>query len=161
MPYEIERKFLVNGSFQEFAFRKTHIRQGYLAKGEHATVRVRIKGDAGILTIKGKTAHGSISRYEWEKDIELKDARELLSLCTGGIIDKYRYEIRVGNHVFEVDEFLGDNLGLIVAEVELSSEDEPYEKPNWLGSEVSGEPKYNNSQLAKHPYMDWNDNEKR
>jgi adenylate cyclase len=160
MPYEIERKFLVKGSFEEQAFKKSHIRQGYLATGRSATVRVRTKGDKGFLTIKGKSDPGGITRYEWEKEIPLKDAEELLELCTEGLIDKIRHEIRIGAHVFEVDVFHGLNEGLIVAEVELGDESEAFERPSWLGTEVTGDRKYNNSQLVKRPFSEWNSSEK-
>ena len=155
MPYEIERKFLVCGEFRHLAFRQYRIQQGYLASGAAATVRVRRKGDKGFLTIKNKPKPGSFTRYEWEKEIPLADALELLTLCTKGLIDKIRYEIQVGSHVYEVDEFAGDNLGLIVAEVELGSEDEAYERPDWLGMEVTHDPKYHNSRLIKRPFARW------
>src|ERR1035437_8207441 len=126
MPLEIERKFLVAGEFWNLAFKKSRIRQGYLASGKGGTVRIRTKENFGFITIKGKSNAAGISRYEWEKEISLKDAEELLLLCTEGYIDKFRYEIEVGEHVFEVDDFLGENEGLILAEVELGSEDEAY-----------------------------------
>jgi adenylate cyclase len=156
MPYEIERKFLVKDSFKEQALRRFRIQQGYLASGQLSNVRVRIKDNKGFLTIKGKTLPGGISRYEWEKEIPYDDAVELLKLCENSLIDKYRYEIQSGKHIFEVDEFLGNNQGLVVAEVELESEMEEFERPFWLGEEVSGDRKYNNSQLAKYPYSEWN-----
>lgn len=158
MPYEIERKFLVTGAFEHLAFSKKRIKQGYLAFSQTSTVRVRTKGEKGYLTIKGKPALGSFTRYEWEKEIPLQDAEELLTLSIGGLIDKYRYEVKVGNHVFEVDEFLGANLGLLVAEVELTNEDEAYERPDWVGQEVTGDKRYNNSHLSAHPYTEWNTN---
>ena len=155
MPLEIERKFLVVGEFRHRAFKKSRIRQGYLASGKGGTCRIRTKGKKGYITIKGKTNAAGISRYEWEKKISLHDAEELLLLCTEGYIDKIRYEIKVGKHVFEVDEFLGENKGLIIAEVELSSESEPYKRPEWLGDEVTGDRKYYNSQLVKNPFTKW------
>ncbi|MCX6307585.1 MAG: CYTH domain-containing protein [Bacteroidia bacterium] len=155
MPLEIERKFLVVGEFRNLAFRKSRIRQGYLASGKGATVRIRTKGDNGYITVKGKTNEAGITRYEWEKNISLQDAEELLRLCTEGYIDKFRYEIKVGQHVFEVDEFLGENEGLIIAEVELGSEMETYIRPSWLGDEVTGIRKYYNSQLVQHPFSKW------
>lgn len=157
MPLEIERKFLVTGAFRHLAFKKSRIRQGYLASGKGGTVRIRTKGKNGFITIKGKSLNGGLSRYEWEKKISLSDAEELLLLCTDGLIDKFRYEIQVGKHVFEVDEFLAENLGLIVAEVELESEDEAFVRPEWLGEEVTGDRKYYNSQLVQHPYSTWNE----
>lgn len=157
MPLEIERKFLVTGEFRNLAFKKSRIRQGYLASGKGGTVRIRTKGEKGFITIKGKSSNGGLSRYEWEKKISLLDAEELLLLCTEGLIDKYRYEIKVGKHIFEVDEFLGANQGLIVAEVELGSEDETFTRPDWLGEEVTGDRKYYNSQLVKRPFNQWNE----
>jgi adenylate cyclase len=157
MPVEIERKFLVSGPYKELAFKKSRIRQGYLASGKGGTVRIRTKGEKGFITIKGKSNAEGISRYEWEKQISLKDAEELLLLCTEGYIDKIRYEIKVGNHVFEVDEFFGENQGLVVAEVELGSETESFESPTWLGIEVTGDRKYYNSQLVKRPFSKWDE----
>jgi len=153
---EIERKFLVkNESFKDEAFKQTRIIQGFLSTDPKRTVRVRIKGDLGFLTIKGKGNKTGTSRFEWEKEIPLVEAQALLKLCKKGVIDKTRYEVKVGNHIFEVDEFLGDNEGLVVAEVELSNENEAFTKPNWLGEEVTGETKYYNSQLSKHPFKKW------
>lgn len=157
MPLEIERKFLVTGSFRELAFKKSRIRQGYLASGKGGTVRIRTKGKKGYITIKGKSNAAGISRYEWEKKISLNDAEELLLLCTEGYIDKFRYEIKVGKHIFEVDEFLGENQGLLIAEVELGNENESYIRPNWLGEEVTGNRKYYNSQLVKNPFSKWDE----
>lgn len=155
MPLEIERKFLVEGEFRDLAFKKSRIRQGYLASGKGGTVRIRTKGKQGYITIKGKGNLAGMTRYEWEKKISLQDAEELLLLCTEGYIDKFRYEIKVGKHIFEVDEFLGENQGLVIAEVELGSEDEPYIRPVWLGQEVTGDRKYYNSQLVKNPFSQW------
>jgi adenylate cyclase len=155
MPYEIERKFLITGPFQQLAFSKKRIKQGYLAFSDRSTVRVRTKGNKGFITIKGKPTPGSFARYEWEKEIELKDAEDLLTLCIGSLIDKFRYEVKVGKHVFEVDEFLGANFGLFVAEVELSDENEDFERPDWIGQEVTNDKRYYNSHLSKHPYTEW------
>ena len=155
MAQEIERKFLVAGSFREHATRQTRIVQGYLSSVPERTVRVRIKGDKGFLTIKGIGNASGAARYEWEKEIPLCEARELLKLCEPGIIDKTRYLVRSGQHVFEVDEFYGENEGLTVAEVELSSEDEPFVKPAFIGREVTGDVRYYNSQLMKHPFTTW------
>jgi len=152
---EIERKFLVKGEYKSQAVRSFRIVQGYLSSVSGRTVRIRIRGDKGYLTIKGKSNESGLSRYEWEKEIPLNEAEELLLLCEPGAIDKTRYEIPIGNHIFEVDEFYGDNAGLIIAEVELGSEDESYLTPEWLGKEVTGERRYYNSCLTKHPFKDW------
>ena len=132
MPQEIERKFLVKGDFKSQVFQSVRLTQGYLSSVPERTVRVRIKGDRGYLTIKGKVTASGISRYEWEKEIPCDEARELLVLCEPGIIDKVRYWVQAGKHVFEVDEFYGENEGLVVAEIELSCEDEPFDRPEWL-----------------------------
>ena len=118
-------------------------------------MRVRTWGEKGFLTIKGPTAKDSCSRFEWEIEIPLDDARELIGLCDGGVIDKVRHLVSFKGHVFEVDEFAGDNQGLVVAEVELSSEDEEFERPDWLGKEVTGERRYYNSCLLSSPYCSW------
>ncbi|CAM1341771.1 CYTH domain-containing protein [Tenacibaculum amylolyticum] len=156
MSVEIERKFLVlNHSFKEQAYQKTTIKQGFLNSNKERVVRVRIKDDSGFLTIKGKSNTTGTTRFEWEKEISLEDANNLLQLCEKGVIEKYRYLVKIENHVFEVDEFLGDNLGLLVAEIELSSENESFSKPTWLGEEVTGQIKYYNSNLSKLPFKDW------
>lgn len=153
---EVERKFLVNSdAFKSEAYKKTRITQGFLNTDKNRTVRVRVKGNLGFITVKGKSSENGLSRFEWEKEIPIKEAESLLMLCEPTIIDKNRYEINVGQHVFEVDEFFGDNLGLIVAEVELKTEKEVFEKPEWLGEEVTGDIKYYNSLLSKHPYCTW------
>ncbi len=153
---EIERKFLVNSNaFKKEAFKSTRIIQGFLNTDKERTVRVRLKGDKGFITVKGKSNNSGLSRFEWEKEISKTDAESLLKLCEKGIIDKIRYEVKVGNHIFEVDEFFGDNEGLIIAEVELNSEDETFKKPDWLGQEVTGQIKYYNSQLSKLPFNTW------
>lgn len=153
---EIERKFLVTSkAFKEEAFKNTRIIQGFLSTDPERTVRIRLKGEKGILTIKGKSSEDGLSRFEWEKEVEKTEAEALLKLCKKGIIDKMRYEVNVGKHVFEVDEFFVDNEGLIVAEVELNSEDEAFTKPKWLGKEVTGINKYYNSQLSITPFKDW------
>ena len=154
---EIERKFLVkNNTYKIDAKANFRIVQGFLNTHPERTVRVRIKGDSGFLTIKGIGNKTGTTRFEWEKEIDLPEAEALLSLCEEGIIDKIRYEIKVGNHTYEVDEFLGINEGLIVAEIELTEEDEVFSTPNWLGEEVTGDIKYYNSQLSKNPFCDWN-----
>lgn len=155
MAQEIERKFLVKGSFKEAAFDALRITQGYLSTAPGRSVRVRLKGDKGYLTIKGPSRDGGLSRFEWEKEIGADEARELLALCEPGLIDKTRWLVKAGTHTFEVDEFHGDNEGLIMAEVELSAPDEPYEKPEWLGQEVTGDRRYYNSYLTKNPYKIW------
>lgn len=153
---EIERKFLVNSTdFKKGAASKTRIVQAYLNSHPERSVRVRIKGKKGVLTIKGKGNATGISRFEWEKEIPLAEAESLLPLCEKGSIDKIRYEVTVGNHTYEVDEFFGDNEGLIVAEIELTAENETFEKPVWLAEEVSGQNKYYNSSLVKLPFCDW------
>jgi len=153
---EIERKFLVTSDdFKEESFKSTRIIQGFLNTDKERTVRVRIKGEQGFLTVKGKSNASGLSRFEWEKEISKIDAEALLLLCEKGIIDKIRYEVNVGKHIFEVDEFLGENKGLVIAEVELNSETETFKKPNWLGQEVTGEIKYYNSQLSKQPFKTW------
>lgn len=153
---EIERKFLVNSdAFKNEAFKKTRICQGFLNTDKERTVRVRIKGETGFITVKGQSSNDGLSRFEWEKEISKSEVESLLKLCEPTIIDKIRYEVKLGNHIFEVDEFFGDNAGLIVAEVELENENETFEKPNWLGKEVTGNIKYYNSQLSKQPYSSW------
>ena len=156
MAQEIERKFLVKDSrFKELAFSSSRIAQGYICSSRGRTVRVRIRDEKGYLTIKGPAGENGLSRYEWEKEIPLDEAQELMKLCEPGMIDKTRYLVQSGSHVFEVDEFYGENEGLIVAEVELSSENEPFEKPDFIGEEVTGIAKYYNSFLMKFPYTKW------
>lgn len=156
MAQEIERKFLVlDNSYKELAFAQSRISQGYICSARGRTVRVRIRADKGYLTIKGASEVSGLSRYEWEKEIPLEEAEELMKLCEPGRIDKTRYLVQAGNHVFEVDEFYGENQGLIVAEVELKSEDETFEKPSFLGEEVTGQVRYYNSFLMKNPYSRW------
>ena len=153
---EIERKFLViSNDFKNESYKQTRIKQGFLNTNPERTVRVRVKGDKGYLTIKGLSSTNGLSRYEWEKEISKHDANQLLKLCEKGIIDKTRYEINIGEHTFEVDEFYGDNQGLVIAEVELQNESEAFDKPNWLGKEVTGITKYYNSQLSINPYKSW------
>lgn len=153
---EIERKFLVKSSdFKEQAFAQNQIAQGYLSSLAERTVRVRIKGKKGFLTIKGIGHNGGMSRFEWENEIPLDEAQELLKLCEKGKIEKTRFEIKVGKHVFEVDEFYGENEGLIMAEIELESETESFEKPDWLGEEVTNDERYYNAYLSKKPFKTW------
>lgn len=155
MPQEIERKFLVTGEYKSQAYAQTRIVQGYISSARGRTVRVRIRDDKGYLTIKGASNASGTSRYEWEKEISLEEARELMQLCEPGIIDKTRYLVQSGIHTFEVDEFYGENDGLVVAEVELASEDESFEKPIFIGQEVTGDIRYYNSQLMKYPFKIW------
>jgi adenylate cyclase len=155
MAQEIERKFLVKGEFKPLAVKQTRITQGYLSSVPERTVRVRIKGDKGFITIKGIGNQSGASRYEWEKEISVEEVNELLKICEPGVIDKIRFLVKVGEHTFEVDEFFGDNQGLTVAEIELKSENEVFNKPNWLGDEVTGDAKYYNSMLMKNPFTKW------
>ncbi len=155
---EIERKFLVRkgGAYQGAAFSSSHICQGYIP-AEGATVRVRIRDQQAYLTIKSHSNDGGLSRYEFEKEITLDEAHHLLTLCCGGVIDKRRYLVRSGEHVFEVDEFYGNNEGLVMAEVELTSPDEPFDRPSFIGAEVTGDKRYYNSYLLTNPYAAWKD----
>ena len=156
MSIEIERKFLVtDDSYKALAYHSDRIAQGYLCREGGNSTRVRVRGDKGFLTIKGPSLDGGLSRFEWEKEISTCEAWELLKLCHGGIIDKVRYLVKHGEHVFEVDEFLGDNEGLVVAEVELGSIDEVFEKPAFLGKEVTGDKRYYNSSLTRVPFKCW------
>ena len=154
MAIEIERKFLVKGDFRKDESHSYKITQAYLCKESGRTVRVRTRDDKGFLTIKGPSEDGGISRFEWEIEISLDDAMQLITLCDN-VLDKTRHIVPFGTHIFEVDEFHGDNEGLIVAEVELKSADEEIEKPDWLGQEVTGDKKYYNSRLTLNPYKNW------
>ena len=156
MAQEIEKKFLVNGdAFKSEASKSTRITQGYLSSVPERTVRVRIKGSSGYITIKGIGNASGASRYEWEKEIPVSEVEELLKICEPGVIAKTRYEVKCGNLKFEIDEFYGDNQGLVVAEIELPAEDTHFEKPTWLGVEVTGDARYYNSMLMKNPYTKW------
>lgn len=155
MVVEIERKFLVKGEFKAHAINSFDIVQGYLSPVPERSVRVRIKEGKGYLTIKGIGNESGVSRYEWEREIQLDEAKALLEICEPGVIKKTRYVIEEGAHMFEVDEFFGDNKGLIIAEVELRSEDEKFDKPVWLGREVTGDVKYYNAMLMKKPFLEW------
>lgn len=153
---EIERKFLVTSdAFKAAAHTENRIVQGYLNSNPERTVRVRIKGKKGYITIKGKGNASGTTRFEWETEIPLVEAENLLLLCEKGVIDKIRYEIPQGNHVYEVDVFSGENEGLIIAEIELDSESEHFEKPDWIGKEVTGDKRYYNAFLSHHPYQSW------
>jgi len=156
MAQEIEKKFLVKGDFKPLIVKETRITQGYLSSVPERTVRVRIKGDIGFMTIKGIGNESGASRYEWEREISIEDTKALLAICEPGVIDKTRFIVKAeGNLVFEVDEFYGENEGLTVAEIELPTEDTPFTKPSWLGEEVTGDVKYYNSMLMKNPYKNW------
>lgn len=155
MFQEIERKFLVKGDFKLYSDCCQRIVQGYMCSDSRRTVRVRIYGDKGYIAVKGRNRDGGLARFEWEKEISLHEAEALLGLCEPGIIEKYRYLVQFGGHVFEVDEFQGDNDGLIIAEVELASEDEVFMRPDWLGEEVTGDRRFYNSYLSLHPFNTW------
>lgn len=153
---EIERKFLViSDAYKAEAFKKTRIIQGFLNTHPDRTVRVRLKENKGVLTVKGRASKNGVTRFEWEKELSKTDTEALLELCEKGIIDKVRHEVKVENHIFEIDEFFGDNQGLVIAEIELKTEDETFSKPKWLGVEVTGDLKYYNSQLGKNPFNTW------
>ena len=155
MFQEIERKFIVCGDFKAEAFQATPIIQGYLS--HKPSVRVRIRGDKGYLTIKGPVSKSGVSRFEWEKEIAVDEALALLELAEPERIDKTRYLVKNtdGIHTWEVDEFHGDNEGLVMAEIELADENEPFDKPDWIGEEVTGDPRYYNSALKDRPFKTW------
>lgn len=153
---EIERKFLVSGSYKHLSFRHTHIMQGYISTEPERSVRIRIRGDKGYLTIKGKSTSNGLSRFEWEKEISVDEANQLMQLCLpSSVIEKTRYEIRHDNHIIEVDEFKGLNEGLILAEIELTSIHDSVNLPEWIGEEVTGDVRYYNSMLSRNPYKYW------
>ncbi|MFI3330431.1 MAG: CYTH domain-containing protein [Rikenellaceae bacterium] len=156
MSLEIERKFLVTSmSFKSRAESFTHITQGYLSLDPERVVRIRVRDDKAYITIKGKSNKSGLSRFEWEQEIMAEDAYKLLELSLGGVIDKVRYIVDYKDFIYEVDEFFGENAGLVVAEIELESENQEFEKPDWLGAEVTGDKKYYNSQLMRLPYLKW------
>lgn len=155
MSTEIERKFLVAGDFRPFVRASERIAQGYLCTDPERTVRIRLKGEKGYITLKGAGNASGTSRHEWEYEIPGPDARELLTLCISGSIDKTRHYVPAGKHTFEVDVFYGSNEGLIVAEIELTDENEAFEHPVWLGKEVTGDNRYYNVSLSKNPYKNW------
>lgn len=142
----------MRGDYREFISSSSRIKQAYICASRGNTTRVRIRDDKAYLTIKGPSL--GLSRFEWEKEISVEDAEALMTLCAA-YIDKTRHLVPYGGHIFEVDEFYGENEGLVVAEVELSSEDECFDKPEWLGEEVSADPRYRNSQLLVKPYCKW------
>jgi len=155
MGQEIEKKFLVKGDFLPFVNKSTRIVQGYLSSVPERTVRVRIKGDNGFLTIKGIGNDSGASRFEFEKEITVDEANELLKICEPGVIDKVRHLVKVEPYTFEVDEFHGENEGLTVAEIELPDENAVFDRPEWLGEEVTGDKRYYNSMLMKNPFTKW------
>ncbi len=156
MNIEIERKFLVkNNSFKKESFQKKYIKQGFLNSNKERVVRIRISDDLAFITVKGESNNSGTTRFEWEKEINKNDAEQLLLLCEPTLIEKNRYLVKISNHVFEVDEFLNDNKGLIIAEIELSSENENFKKPSWLGKEVTGDIKYYNSNISLFPFKNW------
>ena len=152
---EIERKFLVCGDFKSQAASSSRIRQAYINQAGGRTVRVRIRDEKAYLTIKGPSLDGGLSRFEWEIEIPVADAEQLLELRVSAVIDKRRYLVPFEGHTFEVDEFYGDNEGLVMAELELSEPDEAFARPSWLGWEVTGDPRYYNSHLSRHPFKEW------
>ena len=153
---ETERKFLVkDNTYKNGATESRRMTQGYICRESGRTVRVRISDSMAWLTIKGASNDSGLSRYEWEKEIPVDEARGLMALCREGIIDKTRYIVPFGGHDFEVDEFHGDNAGLVMAEIELENESEPFGRPGWLGKEVTGDRRYYNSMLTLHPFSEW------
>lgn len=155
MPQEIERKFLVDGEFRNYVTSSEKIAQGYLSSVPERIVRVRIRGEKAFLTIKGITNISGMSRFEWEKEIQLAEAEELLNLCEKGVVIKIRHIVPFEGMRFEIDEFLGANKGLIIAEVELRTESDSISTPEWLGREVTGDRRYYNSNLSKIPFSEW------
>ncbi len=157
---EVERKFLVKGEdFKRAATAVVPILQGYLSSVPERSVRVRLRGEKAFLTVKGGASRDGVSRFEWEKEIDPHEAKELIKLCEPGAVEKSRYLVPAGKHIYEVDEFHGDNEGLVVAEIELSVADEDFIKPDWLGKEVTGDIRYYNASLTKNPYKNWRGDE--
>lgn len=156
---EVERKFLVTGDFKEQAVSSTHIAQGYIASGGGRTVRVRIRGDKGYLTIKGPSNKAGLARFEWEKEIPRHEAEALMTICEPGIIEKTRWLVPSadGRHTWEVDVFEGENEGLVMAEIELESEDDTFEKPHFIGKEVTSDRRFYNSHMRRYPFRMWKD----
>lgn len=156
MLVEIERKYLVkNEDFLNMASHHLSIKQGYLNADKSRNVRVRILGQKAYLTIKGESSESGLTRFEWEQEIDLEDANSLLTLSLPSIISKQRFYVNYGNHTWEIDLFHGDNKGLVLAEIELQSESEEFLLPSFIGKEVSGDKRYYNSYLSKHPYTTW------
>lgn len=155
MQKEIERKYLVCGEFKSSAYAATQVAQGYLCSDAARCVRIRIRDDKGYLTIKGVSDDTGLSRYEWEREIPVGEARELMNLCEPGRIEKTRYLVAHGRHTIEIDEFHGENEGLVLAEVELADEAEAFSPPAFLSEEVTGDIRFYNAYLSKHPYSTW------
>ncbi len=156
MKQEIERKFLLKSTaFKKVSFTKKHIVQGFLNSNKNRVVRIRIIDEKAYLTIKGISEDGGLTRLEWEKEILLQEAKSLMTLSEKEVIEKYRYYHKIGEHIFEIDEFLGSNKGLFIAEVELQHRGETFLRPTYLGKEVTGQEKYYNSNLSKYPFKDW------
>lgn len=156
MGLEIERKFLVKGNdYRNEAYKYYDMVQGYIAHENGRSVRIRITNTESLITIKGPTDAKGMSRYEWNHTIDKRDAVELMELCQGSKIEKRRYLIHSGPHVFEIDEFHGENEGLVIAEVELTSENEVFQKPDFIGDEVTGDKRYYNAHLTRDPYKNW------
>lgn len=156
MLQEIERKFKVkNDAYKAEAVKVVRITQGYLSSVPERTVRIRLKDEEAFITIKGATNDRGTTRFEWEKSISVSEALQLISLCEKGVIDKRRYMVPVGKYTFEVDEFYGDNEGLVMAEIELPDENTTFTKPDWLGEEVTGDGRYYNAMLVKKPFKHW------
>lgn len=153
---EIERKYLVTSLnfLKEYSI-KNEIAQGYISSNPKRTVRIRIKGTKGFITIKGIGSENGVSRFEWEKEIALEEAKSLLKLCEKGVIEKTRYEVKSGNHTIEIDVFHGENEGLILAEIELENENESILKPHWIGNEVTNDKRYYNAFLSQNPFKKW------
>ena len=160
MAQEIERKYMVVGEYKHLAHSSIHMIQGYIASGRR-TVRVRIADKQAWLTIKGASRDGGLSRYEWEKAIDPHEALELMALAEGAVIEKMRHLVEYEGHTFEVDEFMGNNQGLVIAEVELHNAEEQVALPHWIGRELTGEKRFYNSHLRAHPYCEWSDEEKK
>ncbi|MDD3079023.1 MAG: CYTH domain-containing protein [Paludibacter sp.] len=155
MNKEIERKFLIKSEYKDYIKKEYQIAQGYLSSVPERTVRIRIKQDKAYITIKGESSDNGLSRFEWEKEIPVSDAQILLKLCEVGVIEKTRYEIDFAGKTFEVDEFHGENEGLILAELELTDENESVNLPDWIGKEVTGDKRYYNSYISKNPFKYW------
>jgi len=156
MSLEIERKFLVkNDTWKKVTFKQIIIKQGYLNSDKNRTVRIRISDHQGFITVKGVSNASGTTRFEWEKEIDVQEANQLLAICEPNIIEKTRYLVKNGIHIFEIDEFFGANKGLVIAEIELNSENEAFEKPSWLSEEVTGNTMYYNATLSKLPFSLW------
>lgn len=155
MSLEIERKFLVTGEYKSKAYAHYHIEQGYFETAPGRTVRIRIRDNKAFLTIKGPSTDNGLTRYEFETEVPLEDGKQMMNLCGPGKIIKNRWLVKSGKHTVEVDEFFDNNEGLVVAEIELESADEEFVKPDFLGEEVTGDPRYYNKCLMRRPYVLW------